>query len=45
MNKEEKWKAVIENDLRYDGDFFMELKQQKYFVVHLVNLKIQLKKM
>ena len=27
------------------GNFFMELKQQKYFVVHPVNLKIQLKKM
>lgn len=31
MNKEEKWKAIIENDSRYDGKFFYGVKTTKIF--------------
>lgn len=31
MNKEEKWKAIIENDSRYDGEFFYGVKTTKIF--------------
>lgn len=31
MNKEEKWKAVIGNDSRYDGEFFYGVKTTRIF--------------